>query len=50
MGVRGVAMLCHGTSDARAIRSTIRSARDFVNHKLNDLLTERFSAVGTTSQ
>jgi len=49
LGVRGVAMLCHGSSDARAIRSTIRSARDFVTHKLNDLLADRFSAVGTTS-
>lgn len=49
LGVRGVAMLCHGSSDARAIRSTIRSARDFVAHKLNDLLTDRFSAVGTAS-
>ena len=49
LGVRGVAMLCHGSSDARAIRSTIRSAREFVAHKLNDLLTDRFSAVGTAS-
>ena len=49
LGVRGVAMICHGSSDARAIRNTIRSARNFVTHKLNDLLTERFSAVGTTS-
>ena len=49
LGVRGVAMICHGTSDARAICSAIRASRDFVSHRLNDLLAERFSTVGTAS-
>ena len=47
LGVRGVAMICHGSSDAHTIRNTIRSSRDFVTHKLNDLLTDRFSDNGT---
>lgn len=47
LGVRGVAMLCHGSSDARAIRSTIRSARNFVSSDLNGLLAERFATAGT---
>lgn len=47
LGLRGVAMLCHGNSDTRAIRSTIRSVRDFVSSNLNGLLAERFAAAGT---
>ncbi len=49
LGVRGVAMICHGSSDANTIRSTIRSSREFVTHKLNDLLADRFSDNGTAS-
>ncbi len=46
LGVRGAATICHGSSDARAIRNAIRFARSFVVHKLNDLLASRFSAEG----
>lgn len=49
LGLRGVAMLCHGNSDARAIRSAIRSARDFLTSNLNGLMAERFATAGTVS-
>lgn len=44
LGIRGVAMICHGSSDARAMRNAIRSARSFVANNLNALLAERFAA------
>lgn len=47
LGIRGVAMICHGSSDARAIRNAVRAARSFVTHKLNDLLIDRFATAGT---
>ena len=49
LGIRGVSMVCHGSSDARAIRNAIRAARSFVAHQLNDLLAERFAMIGSAS-
>lgn len=35
LGVRGVIIITHGTSDARAIQNAVREARGFVRHKVN---------------
>ncbi len=36
LGVNGVVIVTHGTSDARAIRNAVREARSFVEHHVND--------------
>jgi glycerol-3-phosphate acyltransferase PlsX len=36
LGVNGVTIITHGTSDANAIRNAIREARMFVEHHVND--------------
>ncbi|MBX5478600.1 phosphate acyltransferase PlsX [Pyrinomonas methylaliphatogenes] len=36
LGVRGVVMIAHGSSSARAIRNAIRNARDFVLNAANE--------------
>lgn len=49
LGLNGVAMICHGCSDAHAIKNAVRAARSFVAQNLNSLIMERFSTVGTAS-
>ncbi len=46
LGVRGVAVVAHGRSDARAIRSSIRVARDAVAQKITESIA---GAAGSTS-
>jgi len=36
LGVNGITIITHGTSDARAIRNAIREARSFVEHHVNE--------------
>ena len=36
LGIRGITIKTHGTSDARAIRNAIREARMFVETHVND--------------
>ena len=38
LGVRGVCIICHGSSSARAIFNAIRVARDSVNQQINDMI------------
>ncbi len=47
LGLNGVAIICHGSSDARTIRNAIRASRHFINYKLNTLLAEQFAGTGT---
>jgi len=42
LGVHGVAMVCHGASNARALRNAIRRARDCVETGLVERLAEEF--------
>jgi len=46
LGVRGVAVVAHGRSDARAVRSSIRVARDAVAQKITESIAD---AAGSTS-
>ncbi len=43
LGVNGACMICHGSSEARTIRSAIRNARDFVNSGVNAAIVERLA-------
>jgi len=40
LGVNGVTIVTHGTSDARAIQNAIREARSFVEHRVNEHIAE----------
>lgn len=40
LGVDGVCMICHGSSDARAIRNALRTTRTIHDRKVNEKITE----------
>jgi glycerol-3-phosphate acyltransferase PlsX len=42
VGVNGVAMVCHGASNARALRNALRRARDCVEHGLVERIAREF--------
>ncbi len=44
LGVEGVAMICHGGSDARAIKNAILVAREFADLKLSTALSDAVAA------
>ena len=43
LGVDGVCIICHGSSDARAIQNAVRVAADYVRSKLNEVILERLT-------
>jgi glycerol-3-phosphate acyltransferase PlsX len=45
LGVNGVCLISHGSSKARTIRSAVRRARQFVELKVNEAITERLGAM-----
>jgi glycerol-3-phosphate acyltransferase PlsX len=47
LGVNGVAVISHGRSDPRAIRSAIRAARDAVQSKVVPTFVSAFASAGT---
>ena len=40
LGVDGICMICHGSSDARAIRNALRTTRTIHERKVNEKITE----------
>jgi phosphate acyltransferase len=40
LGVDGTCMICHGSSDARAIKNAIRRSREQVKHNINDKISK----------
>lgn len=57
LGVNGVCVICHGSSEARTIRNAIRNAREYVKAGVNHAIVERlgaldgvFSAAGERSE
>lgn len=50
MGLKGVALIGHGRSDARAIRSAIRTARQIAASKPTDVIAEGMSKLGTLAK
>ena len=40
LGVNGITIITHGTSDAHAIQNAIREARSFVEHQVNERIEE----------
>ncbi len=45
LGVNGNCIICHGSSNAKAIRNAIRVAETFVNHKVNEAIVAKASAI-----
>jgi glycerol-3-phosphate acyltransferase PlsX len=45
LGVNGVCMIAHGSSEARTIRSAIRNAKAFHQQGVNDLIVERMTTL-----
>jgi glycerol-3-phosphate acyltransferase PlsX len=45
LGVNGVCIICHGSSEARTIRNSIRNAREYVKSGVNQAITERLATL-----
>lgn len=45
LGVNGVCFICHGSSEARTIANTIRTAKEYVQVGMNDAIVDRLGAL-----
>ena len=43
LGIKGVCIVCHGSSNANAIKNAVRVASEFANSKLNRVIEERIA-------
>ncbi|MBL0927659.1 MAG: phosphate acyltransferase PlsX [Phycisphaerales bacterium] len=43
LGVNGVSIICHGSSEARTIRNAIRNAREYVSAGVNEAIVRRLA-------
>lgn len=50
LGVNGVCVIAHGSSEARTIRSAIRNCRGYVSAGLNDAIVKRLAEVSGLEQ
>jgi len=46
LGIKGVCIISHGSSNANAIKNAIRVAMEFANSKLNRVIEEQIAAAG----
>ena len=46
LGVRGVCIICHGRSNANAIKNAIRVAKEFAECRVNQRIEEEIKAAG----
>jgi len=46
LGVNGVCMICHGSSEPRSIISAIRTTRDYLSQDVNGAIVARLAAIG----
>jgi phosphate acyltransferase len=46
LGIKGVCIISHGSSNANAIKNAVRVASEFANSKLNRVIEERIGAAG----
>ncbi len=44
LGIRGACIICHGSSDARAIKNALRVAGIMAEDRINDLITKQLAA------
>ena len=44
LGARGTCLICHGSSEARTIKASVRTAISYVDHHVNEAIIERLTA------
>jgi glycerol-3-phosphate acyltransferase PlsX len=48
LGIKGITIVCHGRSNANAIKNAIRVAHDFCKHNVNQVIEAEFTKLGLT--
>jgi glycerol-3-phosphate acyltransferase PlsX len=48
LGMKGITIVCHGRSNANAIKNAIRVAHDFCKHNVNHIIETEFNKLGIT--
>jgi glycerol-3-phosphate acyltransferase PlsX len=48
LGIKGVSIVCHGSSPANAIKNAIRVARDYCSHRVNEKIEAEIQEVQKT--
>src|SRR5499426_2724943 len=48
LGIKGITIVCHGRSNANAIKNAIRIAHDFCRHNVNHVIETEFNKLGIT--
>jgi phosphate acyltransferase len=48
LGIKGITIVCHGRSNANAVKNAIRVAHDFCKHKVNHVIETEFTKLGIT--
>ncbi|HLH30894.1 MAG TPA: phosphate acyltransferase PlsX, partial [Terriglobia bacterium] len=43
LGIKGITIVCHGRSNANAIKNAVRIADEFCKHKVNDVIESEFN-------
>jgi glycerol-3-phosphate acyltransferase PlsX len=46
LGIKGITIVCHGRSNANAIKNAIRVASEFCRHSVNDAIEAEFTKLG----
>ena len=46
LGIKGITIVCHGRSNANAIKNAIRVADEFCRHKVNSVIEAEFAKLG----
>jgi glycerol-3-phosphate acyltransferase PlsX len=46
LGIKGITIVCHGRSNANAIKNAIRVADEFCRHKVNGVIEAEFAKLG----
>lgn len=48
LGIKGITIVCHGRSNANAIKNAIRVAHEFCKHNVNQVIEAEFTKLGLT--
>jgi glycerol-3-phosphate acyltransferase PlsX len=48
LGIKGITIVCHGRSNANAIKNAIRVAHEFCKNNVNDVIESEFTKLGLT--
>lgn len=48
LGIKGIGIVCHGRSNANAIKNAIRVAHEFCEHRVNEAIEREFEKLGLT--